>query len=175
MRTSMGLRAKTGRAIAVILREDESFVWRGEVSLVDPRSRAEEGPYHQLLDMPWSEALIAIQKPTKAIERVATNAIAELAVRYDVQCVGIVGAPDRKLEKIGNPHIRAHAAEGVLYRHVLETGARVNGLPYTTLNEKELGQFYLDAMTKRLGKKAGPPWRADERAAATAAWMALQN
>jgi hypothetical protein len=45
-----------------------------------------------------------------------------------VSGVGIVGAPDRDLARIGNFHIRAHAAEGVLFRKVLNVAAEANGL-----------------------------------------------
>src|SRR2546422_727739 len=42
---------------------------------------------------------------------------------FDVPSVGVVGSPDRQLDRIGNPHIRAHAAEGILFRRVLEIAA----------------------------------------------------
>jgi hypothetical protein len=171
----IGFRAKTGKAIAVVLDDDAQFVWRGEVSLVDPRMPATAEPYHEVMELPWSDAQVAVQRSVKAIERVAANAIAELAVQYDIGAIGVVGAPDKKLEKLGNFHIRAHAAEGVLFRHVLEVGAERNGLPCVTLNEKAMPDFRLDGMLKAMGKKAGAPWRADERAAATAAWAALRS
>lgn len=87
----------------------------------------------------------------------------------------VIGAPDRKLESIGNSHIRAHAAEGVLFRRVLEVAARENTLPFITLTEKELPALKLDAVLKDLGRQAGTPWRADERAAAAAALMVISN
>jgi len=77
------------------------------------------------------------------------------------------------LGRIGNEHIRAHAAEGVLFRRVLEVAAERNGVVCRGFSDKELGAP--NAKIKALGKKAGPPWRADERAAAMAAWLALRS
>ncbi len=174
----LGLRAKTGRAIAVILSgtaKAPQFVARLEIKLFDPDLPATGQPYHEVMEMPWSEATVAVRKLAEAIECVATAAVRKLMREHGLRVVGIVGAPDRNLEKIGNFHIRAHAAEGVLFRRVLEVAAERNGLPHRTFAEKSLAGEAGDitALLKDLGRKAGPPWRADERAAATAAWMVL--
>src|SRR5438067_701242 len=98
---AIGFRAKTGRAIAVVLDARHELVWRGEVSLVDPKLPATAEPYHEVMEMPWSEALVAVQKSVKAIEVAATRALATLAREHAIGAVGIVGAPDRNLEKVG--------------------------------------------------------------------------
>lgn len=98
---------------------------------------------------------------------------------------GIVGAPERNLAAIASPHIRAHAAEGVLFRHALEIGAECNDLPWMSFAERgfeevassRLGLF-LAAMRSRLaeiGRAFGSPWRKDQKAAAIAAWVALAS
>lgn len=86
----------------------------------------------------------------------------------------VVGSAQRDLAKIGNEHIRAHAAEGILFRRVLERAAAEHGIACCAFTEDEIKAKNLDAATKRLGAAAGPPWRADERLAASAALMALQ-
>ena len=58
---------------------------------------------------------------------------------------------------------------------IIELAAETNGLPFITLTEKGLAEFRIDGMLKKLGQRAGPPWRVDERAAATAAWVALKK
>lgn len=73
-------------------RQEQHFVWRGEVSLVDA---ATGEPYHEVMELPWNEA-----------------------------CV--VGSAPRSLDRIGNQHIRAHAAEGILFRRVLEVASEHN-------------------------------------------------
>jgi len=66
----------------------------------------------------------------------------------------VVGAPAKNLGRIGNEHIRAHAAEGVLFRRVLEVAAERNGVACRGFAETELGAP--DAKIEALGKKAGP-------------------
>ncbi len=187
----IGLRAKTGRAVVVVLvgPATSPLVWkRSLIDLVDPKIPATSQPYHEVMELRWPDALVAVQPLVKAIENVATNRMAELAsaicsAGFTVRGVGIVGSGDRKLEKIGNPHIRAHAAEGVLFRSVLESAAKGNELDEHFFTEKELdqlaiSQLHLEAATLKhklldLGRAVGPPWRTDERIAATAAWLAL--
>jgi hypothetical protein len=139
-------------------------------------------PYHNVMDRPWSESVIAIKKPIAAIERIASASLRTLidsvqALGMRVACVGIVGPADRKLERIGNPHIRAHAAEGVLYRAVMATAARDNACQSRSFVDPtaELGRPAREVkkFLEAIGKEAGTPWRADEKSAAMAAWAVL--
>ena len=101
-----------------------------------------------------------------------------------VCAVGVVGAPERNLESIGSPHIRAHAAEGVLFRHVLEVGAAANNLRCAAFSERDFDAFAasrlglstgaLRGRVAAFGQTLGRPWRADERLSAIAAWLALR-
>jgi hypothetical protein len=171
----IGFRAKTGRAIAVVLTGDArkpQFVWRGEVGLIDPKLPLTEGPYHPFMEMPWSEAQIAVQPVVAAIEKYASVVLRRLADEMHIRAVGVVGSPPRNIEKIGNQHIRAHAAEGILFRRVLELAAKKNKLACTGYSDRDLR---VPAMMKEIGRAAGPPWRTDERLAATAAWLALSR
>jgi|SRR5436305_3298248 len=188
---TVGLRARTARAIAVALagtREAPVAVRRTELSFLSPTSPATFQPYHAVLDLPWPEAKVAVREAAAAIEELATAALGALvgeirARAYSVRGLGIVGAPERNLEAIGNPHIRAHAAEGVLFRQVLEVAARANGLSARSFPERDLARLAvtelglangrLDARLAELGRAVGRPWRADEKAAATAAWLVL--
>jgi hypothetical protein len=81
--------------------------------------------------------------------------------------------------------IRAHAAEGVLFRAVLEAGAAANDLPKRRFDERDLDQTAelelrlplakIKGHLAEMGRSAGSPWRADEKAAATAAWLVLAD
>lgn len=130
---SIGLRAKTGRAIAVVLSgplNSSRVIRRVELSLVDPADPATHQPYHEVMDLPWEQAQVAVRKTAVRIEKLATKALARLVTElqaegFQVRGVGIVGAGHRNLEKFGSTHIRAHAAEGVLFRQVL--GGRGGG------------------------------------------------
>jgi hypothetical protein len=133
-------------------------------------------------------AIHAVQNAERAIEAAATKGlkvlIEELRSRgIDVSCSGIVGAPERNLAAIGGPHIWAHAAEGVLFRHVLQVGAEANDLPSAIHSERgieataaaSLGVSLGDMQARlaEIGRVLGTPWRADEKAATMAAWIGL--
>jgi hypothetical protein len=187
----IGLRAKTARAIAVVLAGTAASpraVIRTEITLASPENPALFQPYHELMDLPWERTVVAVQHAERAIEAAATKGlkllIAELRSRsIDVSCIGIVGAPERNLAAIGSPHIRAHAAEGVLFRQVLQVGAEANDLPSAIHLERGIEAsaaaglgIPLDEIRARLaeiGRVLGSPWRADEKAAAMAAWIGL--
>jgi hypothetical protein len=185
-KVTVGLKSKTGRAIAVALSEPASspeFILREELPLSDSRRPATMQPYHEVMALPWSDALVAVQPTIKAIEAIATASLAKLIESLEsrgcrVTAVAVVGPADRKLERIGNPHIRAHAAEGVLFRRVLEIAAQANRCRSRSFVDpaSELKRP-LSKVTKvlaALGKSAGSPWRSDEKSAAMAAWAAMR-
>ena len=171
---ALGFRAKTGRAIGVALARTAAgapeLLWRGEVGLLPPDYPYDEGPYHTVMELPWERAVIEVRPLVDRIEAAAREALAPLIARWKPRAIGVVGSPNRALEKIGNFHIRAHAAEGVLFRRVIEEAAAFRQLTCCARSEKYLPHL---PQMKELGRQAGPPWRADERAAATAAWLAL--
>ncbi len=144
----IGLKARTGRAIFVVLveRDGDSYpqvLTKGELVLTDPKVAATFQPYHDVLDLPWERAKIAVRKAASIIEATATKSLSLLAREVnsdelEVCGVGIVGAPDRNLEAIGGPHIRAHAAEGLFFRQVLDAAADANKLYRRTFPERTL-------------------------------------
>jgi|SRR5882724_8746052 len=188
---SIGLRAKTARAIAVVLggtTEAPLVLTKLEIPLADPKIPATAQPYHEVMDLPWEQSQKAVRKSARAIEAVAQKALARLikelrATGMKVSGVGIVGAKDRDLARIGNYHIRAHAAEGVLFRRVLDLAADASGLKRRTFSDRELDQIAAtelgaqnDVVKRKLNDlrhAVAPPWRADEKQAATAAWLVL--
>ena len=188
---SLGLRAKSGRAIGVILSGPSHaprVVRRVELLLSDPSIPGTAQPYHEVMDLPWEQATISVRKFTKKIEAIASRALAGILKHaqsegYVARAVGIVGAGNRDPGKIGSTHIRAHAAEGVLFREVLEIAADASKVRSITFDQKnivetaalelKLSPEKLRARLAEMGRAAGSPWRADEKAAAAAAWVAL--
>ena len=190
---SIGLRAKTGRAIVVALGgspESPIVLLKTEIKLVDPKVPATGQPYHVVMELPFAQWQRAVNKSEQAIERVATKALAKLIDELKMNGhkpmgVGVVGAPDRDLARIGNPHIRAHAAEGVLFSRVLGLGAESNGLKSRAFSDRDfdkaaaasLGANYAKVRPSidNLRQSVSPPWRTDEKQAAMAAWMVLHE
>ena len=188
---AIGLRAKTGRAIAVLLAAPVTgprVLRRLELKLHDASLPDTAQPYHTVMHLPWAEAEIAVQPLINAIETVAAKSLKDFISQLEdvlVCGIGVVGSLDRNLEKLGNYHIRAHAAEGILFRRVLETAAKTNHLPCKTIAEKEVFEAAARALrqpvaeVRRLIGEARradlQPWRADEKAAMAAAWLALAS
>src|SRR5262249_14477636 len=158
------------------------------LSLLDPKP-GEAFLYHAVLDLPWAEAERAVQPTVRVLEKSAASLLGALLQELKskslvVSGVGIVGSADRKLESIGNYHIRAHAAEGLVFRRVWETAARENGLRFAIYSDKSLvaeapaklnlSSVEINRVLSGLGQSIGPPWRADEKLAATAAWLTFK-
>jgi hypothetical protein len=101
----------------------------------------------------------------------------------EIAGVGIVGGSDADPARLGNPHVRAHAEEGKLYREALVDGARALGLGSATWAEKKvyaaavdvlgLSEEAIKAALSELGRSAGKPWRAEEKLATLAGWLVL--
>src|SRR5437660_8030011 len=179
---SIGFRAKTGKAIAIALsRSDPSpaYLARWEVVLHDPKIPATSQPHHEVMELPWTDAQAAVRPLELGIENVATQVIAALmsdiqSRGFSISGVGVVGSPDRKLESIGNPHIRAHAAEGILFRRVLEVAASQHKLEWRSFSDRRFEEVIASELRRNpqevkealtaIGHVAGKPWRADERA-----------
>jgi hypothetical protein len=188
---AIGFRAKTGKAIAIALAGDRKapeFIGRWNVLLHDPEVPATGQPHHEVMELPWPEAQRAVRPLERSIEKITTAVLKELTGELKEQrcklfCVAAVGSPDRNLEKIGNLHIRAHAAEGILFRRVIETAAENRQLNCQSFSDRDILQKAAEGLDlpeekvtdtlAALGKTAGRPWRRDERIAAVAAWLAL--
>jgi hypothetical protein len=181
---TIGFRAKTARAIAIALDSGSgsaTYLARWEVALHDPKVPATSQPHHHVMELPWAKAQGAVAPLERRIESVAVKMLAGLLADlqsrgFDVSGVGVVGSPDRDLERLGNRHMRAHAAEGILFRRVLETAAIEHKLPCRSFSDRNLGDLIPEKLIGTLaaiGHAAGRPWRADERAAAVAAWFMI--
>jgi hypothetical protein len=188
---SIGFRAKTGKAIAVALagsKKGPEFVGRWNVLLHDPEVSATYQPHHEVMELPWPEALRAVRPLERSIEKITASVLTELTRELKKQGfalygVGAAGSPDRDLTRIGNFHIRAHAAEGILFRRVIETAAEKLKLSRRSFSDRDISQKapeYLNLTEEKVtgvltavGKIAGRPWRQDERIAALAAWLTL--
>jgi hypothetical protein len=188
----IGFRAKTGRAITVVMggsRTAPLVVLKTEIKLTDPKIPETFQPYHEVMDLPWEQSQRAVRSFTRPIEVVARKALAKMikelqAKGLKVKGVGVVGSKDRDLSRIGNYHIRAHAAEGILFRRVLELAADAQGLRTRTFPDRELEKMATSELKlsptaikealSEIGRSLDPPWRADEKQAALAAWLMLK-
>lgn len=187
---SVGLRIKSGHAIAIALAGPATApaaLGRFVVALSDPAIEETKQPYHDGFGTAQQDQK-EIARLTKIIRRCAGRSIA--ALLKDERFAGRRCAGGRLVvgslidpAKVGNPHIRAHAHEGRLFRTVVEEALRDHGVGCGSIVEKKLGADAQHALRRsdadirrtlrQFGETLGSPWRAEEKGAALAAWMAL--
>jgi hypothetical protein len=188
----LGFRVKSGHAIAVALGGPGSapaVLARLVVELSDPAIPATRQPYHDGFFKPQDDPrelsrLVTLVKgcAARSVDRLLRDErLAGLRCRAAGLVVGSVIDP----EQVGNLHIRAHASEGRLFRTVLVEALSAHGVAWDILVDKTLakaaakGLGRTDAAITRtvaaLGKTHGGTWRAEEKAACTAAWLALRH
>jgi hypothetical protein len=190
-RTSLGLRVKTGRAIAVILGGDlraPHVLERRELALFDPEVPESKQPFHAGLELPREEAERVVGRACDAVRSAAKSALAALDAELrsrdlEIEGVGLVRSSDRDPASIRNAHMRAHASEGHLFHGALAEAVQARGTRCISLLEKHvlrdaascLGRSEADVRRAvvALGSSVGSPWRADEKAACAAAWFVL--
>jgi len=161
---------------------------RQVIELSDASLPTSRQPYHAVMDARRGDRTALERRLRAVVERVTRRSLSELLARYRVQ-----GRPVRGLAlvvgsvidpaSIGNDHIRAHALEGRLFRTALERAAGRARLPCATHVERGLYAAAAarlkrtpDELKRRvaeLGRGVEGPWRADEKTATLAAWMAL--
>jgi len=190
---AVGFRVKSGFAIAVVLDgspEVPQALARQVVALCDPDAIETRQPYHRDF-YKTEEDPREIARRLKIVERCAKRSVEGLvreicsAPALDargVRAALVVGSVIDPAN-IANPHIRAHAEEGRLFRTVLGDALRSHGIECEVIVDKQLAQRAAthlgrppSAIARTLtifAKTLGGPWRADEKAAATAAWLAL--
>jgi hypothetical protein len=184
--SAIGFRIKSGYAIAIVLSGPATSpraVARRIVELSDPAIAETKQPYHDGFGTE-NEDPREVARRVKIIERCAKRSVAALLKETsDTARAALVVGSVIDPERVGNPHIRAHANEGRLFRTVVEDALRSHGIACDVIVEKQLaaraaaGLRVADGAIKQtvaaFGKTVGGPWRADEKAAATAAWLAL--
>jgi len=187
---SLGFRVKSGFAVAVVLSGPKSApvaLARRIVSLSDADVEATKQPHHDGFGTA-QENLKEIARLTAIIKRCARRSVLDLLADpifegRSCRKAGVVVGSVIDPATVGNPHIRAHASEGRLFRTVLEDALVERGVACTVVVEKTLGaeaprviekpRAHITKQVASMGRTFGGPWRAEEKSAATAAWMVL--
>jgi hypothetical protein len=142
-RAAVGFRVKSGWACAIVLAGPVSapvvidrcrvLMWDGEV----PESQQ---PYHAAMGK-LEEDAAKIRARTEVVERAARQSVAALldrlkAAGYALYGAGLVVGSQMDPSAIANPHIRAHALEGRLFRTVLQAALEAHRLPCAVHGER---------------------------------------
>jgi hypothetical protein len=188
--TAIGFRVKSGWATTVLLTgpiQSPTVLDRRAIDLCDPASPESRQPYHAAMGKLETDQA-KIERRRKTVVTAANRSITELMKDYGkvghrLHAAGLVVGSEIDPARITNPHIRAHAFEGRLFRTVLEDALHSWDLRSLVLVERHaykraseiLGRSEneLKHMLSQLGRSLGGPWRADEKTATLAAWLAL--
>jgi len=187
---AIGFRVKSGWATAVLLAgpiQGPHVLDRRAIDLSDPAVPESRQPYHARMGM------LETDEGKLARRRMIVTAATRQSVRdllrdyrkggHTVRAVGLVVGSMIEPARITNPHIRAHALEGRLFRTVLEAAVCSCRLSCSVVVERDLyaraadvlgrSQDELKRLVTNVGRPPGGPWRADEKTACLAAWLAL--
>ena len=189
---ALGLRVKSGWAAAVLLtgtvRSPQLCDVR-RIELSDPQHPETRQPYHAAMGKLERDAR-KINQRVDVVRGIAQQSIATLLAGYRrqnlrIRRAALVVGSQIDPDSIANPHIRAHALEGRLFRSVLEESLRAHRIRANILIERhayahaveELKQTNQNVRRKiqDFGREMETPWRAEQKLAAVAAWLALSG
>lgn len=189
-RATIGFRIKSGWAMAVLLAgptANPRVIERRRIALSDPRVPRTRQPYHAGFGVAQTSRR-TIAALVRIVERCARRSVDELirearAQRLGLRAAALVVGSVTDPAAISNPHIRAHASEGALFRRVVVEAAARRGLRSVVVLEREVYEAAARAlrrparqvkgMVAELGNSVEGSWRAEEKTAAAAAWFAL--
>ena len=190
---ALGFRVKSGWAAAVLLAgpiDEPQLCDVQRIELSDPRLPETRQPYHAAMGKLETDSA-KVNRRKRVVRCIAQQSIATLLAGYRqkdyrIRRAALVVGSKIDPDSIANPHIRAHAFEGQLFRLVIEQALQVHRIRADTLIERdaypraaaELKQSS-DSVQRaiqdlgRLTPAAAGSWRAEQKLAALAAWLAL--
>jgi hypothetical protein len=163
---ALGISVHTGWGACVVVGgspRDPEIVANEVIHILD---NSERFCYHMAAEMPLAEAdkwiASARRKATATAQRLLAPLIAQ---QVSVCAIVAKGGDAGPLDKVLASHPRIHTAEGFFYRDVWREAC--------TVQTRIIPPAVLDV--SKIGKLAAPPWGRDQKLAALAAWMALNE
>jgi hypothetical protein len=138
--------------------------------------------------MSKAEGTETVARLVRVVDHFGRKSVVDLLKEYGkgsrrIVGAGIVVGSQVDPATIKNDHIRAHAEEGRLFRLVVVDSAESLGVHSTVIAEKNLFAEASNVLRRpasalrkdlvALGRGVTGSWRAEEKGAALAAWMAL--
>ena len=157
------------------------------IDLSDPSVPDSRQPYHAGFGTART-AGADLSRLVASVRRFGRRSAADVIRDYrsaghEVRGVGVVVGSLIDPERIANDHIRIHALEGRLFRGVVEDAATRSRLACSLFRERDLyavatAAFHqseqdLRVLMTALGRTGSGSWRAEQKAAALAAWLVL--
>jgi hypothetical protein len=191
---AIGFRVKSGWAAFVLLTDTAHSLQLADVSrieLCDPRLPETRQPYHAAMGKLETDST-KLSRRECVVRSISQQALTRLLKGYQqkgfrIRCAALVVGSQIDPSNIANPHIRAHALEGRLFRSAVAETLQHHEIRTEVLLERDA---YLSAAARlkqssddlkraiqNLGRSApakGRPWRAEQKLAALAALFALR-
>ncbi|MGC2352019.1 MAG: hypothetical protein WA496_01350 [Candidatus Udaeobacter sp.] len=187
---ALGFRVKSGWAAAVLLTGPTLLPQLCDVrriDLSDPRLPETRQPYHAAMGKLETDTT-KIDRRVSVVRSIAQQSIATLLASYRqkgyaIRRAALVVGSQVEPDSIANAHIRAHAFEGQLFRSVLGEALQACRIRTEILVERNAyaqaaaelkdSNDNVQRMIRDFGRVAQGPWRAEQKLAALAAWLAL--
>lgn len=189
-RAAIGFAVKSGWACAVLLTGSASaprVVDSRRIELSDPSIPESRQPYHAGFGTARN-AGAELSRLVTSVKRFGRQSAADVIRDYrsaghELRGAGLVVGSLIDPARIANDHIRIHALEGRLFRGVVEDAAARCKLTCSLFRERDLyavatAAFHqseqdLRVLVTALGRAVSGSWRAEQKAAALAAWLVL--
>jgi len=193
----LGLKAHSGwSALVAIGALDGEFgvVDRRRIELITSEDVSwAKHPYHTAEGLNLDSARELVTRGVETARRGAARELQAAVERsresgHDIAACAVLvpqPLPDWSVDQILAVHVRMHQAEGVLFPDAIARAADACGLRLVTIPEKRLGERAEKALAAPLshlvdevaamGKSVGAPWGRDQKSAALAAMVVLQE
>jgi hypothetical protein len=189
---ALGFRVKSGWASVVLLTGpigSPALRDNRMVDLSDPQFPETRQPYHATFGQLETDAK-KTNRRAGIVRRITKQSITDLLSDYRRKGYAMTSAclvVGSRLDPatIANPHVRAHALEGQLFRSALEQALHAHGIGTFILLERD-AYAKASAQLKKscddvrqtiqnIGRSTEGPWRAEQKLAAVGAWIALRK
>jgi hypothetical protein len=189
---ALGFRVKSGWAAAVLLKgsaRSPQVCDVRHIDLSDAHLPETKQPYHAAMGKLETDTS-KIDQRVQRVRRIAQKSIATLLSSYRqngyrVRRAALVVGSEIDPASITNPHIRAHAFEGKLFRSILERALhqhRIRTEAFTERDAYDKAAIVLKKTTENVrrviqnfGRTTEGPWRTEQKLAALAAWVGLSG
>jgi hypothetical protein len=187
---ALGFRVKSGWAAAVLLTgsaRSPQLCDVQRIDLSDPRLPETRQPYHAAMGRLETDTR-KINRRVDVVRRIAEKSITKLLAGYrqqnfTIKRAALVVGSQIDPHSVTNPHIRAHALEGQLFRSVLQESLHAHRILSDVLIERDAyaraavqlkqSNENVRRVIQKFGRDTKAPWRAEQKLAAVAAWVAL--
>jgi hypothetical protein len=189
-RAALGFRVKSGWASAVLLAgsvDSPRLCDNRLIDLCDPKIPATRQPFHAAMGR-LEEDAAKVEPRLRVVHRVTGKSVESLLADYcrngyAIRHAALVVGSQIDPVSVANPHIRAHALEGQLFRTELEQALHANRIGTLVLKERDAYAQAASQLRKSIlqvrqtiqnfGRSTKGAWRTEQKLAALAAWISL--